>query len=149
MRLLVLAGTSEARNLAQAIDALPNVEVIASLAGETRRPADLGVETRIGGFGGEVGFASYLTDTAITHVIDATHPFAANITRTAAAVCGARKLPFTILQRPAWEPNTDDKWHMIDQARDCADLIARGKTVFWRQGVKRCKNSIICRAESC
>lgn len=75
-RILLLAGTSEARQLAEQLSAVENIEVIASLAGVTQDPKPYPVETRTGGFGGPEGLARYIDDQGIDLILNASHPFA-------------------------------------------------------------------------
>ncbi|MHA7664658.1 cobalt-precorrin-6A reductase [Mycolicibacterium sp. HS_4_1] len=103
-KLLLLGGTSEARALAALL--YPDVELISSLAGRVPDPALPVGPVRIGGFGGVDGLRAYLKDNGITAVVDATHPFAANITANAARACAGLHLPHLILARPAW-PHDD------------------------------------------
>lgn len=132
---LILAGTYEARMLCAAcLD--DNIPAIASLAGETRNPTDLGIETRIGGFGGAAGFETFLKQSGITWLIDATHPFATKMTARAAVVCASLNIPCIALQRPAWQPAVGDDWHMIDAISELQDIIPIGKTVFLGTGRK-------------
>ena len=72
MKLLLLAGTSEARRLAGDLAKEPQVDVIASLAGVTREPLDLPVPMRSGGFGGRAAFADYLRAQGFDALVDAT-----------------------------------------------------------------------------
>ncbi len=100
-RLLILGGTGEAAKLAGQAAQLQGVEVITSLAGRTRQPVTPSGRVRIGGFGGDVGLVDYMREQRIDLLIDATHPFAAQISfnaATAAHVCG---LPHLLLMRPA------------------------------------------------
>ncbi|MUL74699.1 cobalt-precorrin-6A reductase [Mycolicibacterium sp. CBMA 226] len=99
-KLLLLGGTSEARALANRLH--PDVELTSSLAGRVPDPALPVGPVRIGGFGGVDGLRTYLQDNEITAVVDATHPFAANITANAAKACAALRLPHLVLARPAW-----------------------------------------------
>ena len=131
MTLLVLAGTSDARILLQG---LQGVDVIASLAGVTRSPADLPAITRKGGFGGMDGFRDYLIATGIKGVIDATHPFAGKMTQTATTVCSELGLPHVILQRPAWVAGVGDDWYFIDDVVEAAGIIPERATVFLGTG---------------
>lgn len=111
MSVLVLAGTGEARDLlARWPEDLP---VVASLAGAVARPLLLGVETRVGGFGGADGFEAYLGAAGITAVVDGTHPFAARITARTAQVCAARGLPYLRLERGGWQAEPGDVWHRV------------------------------------
>ncbi len=131
MTLLVLAGTSDARAL---LEELQGVDVIASLAGVTRNPEKLPAVTRKGGFGGARGFREYLVANGIKGVVDATHPFAANMTHTAAEVCETLGLPHVILQRPEWTPTTDDQWYFVDCAAETSAIIPNGVAVFLGTG---------------
>ncbi len=105
--LLLLAGTAEARTLAERLSDHPNLKVTASLAGVTSAPAPIAAETRRGGFGGAAGLAEYLRNHAIAAVIDATHPFAAQMATNAALACTATATPRLRLIRPAWQPIGD------------------------------------------
>lgn len=101
MRVLLLGGTAEARALAAALH--PDVDVISSLAGRVPDPALPVGAVRIGGFGGSDGLRRWLRAEHVDAVVDATHPFAATITATAALVCSELSLPHVILARPAWQ----------------------------------------------
>ncbi len=102
MRVLLLGGTAEARQLAATLH--PAVEVISSLAGRVPNPALPVGKVRIGGFGGADPFRQYLCDNEIGAVVDATHPFASAITARVARVCAQIGMPHLVLTRPAWEP---------------------------------------------
>ncbi|HME66227.1 MAG TPA: precorrin-6A/cobalt-precorrin-6A reductase, partial [Streptosporangiaceae bacterium] len=75
MRILILGGTGEARELAAELVAA-GVDVLSSLAGRVRQPRLPDGPVRVGGFGGAAGLAAFLRAERITAVIDATHPFA-------------------------------------------------------------------------
>lgn len=131
-RVLVLAGTSQAREL---IGAMPEgFEVTASLAGVTREPVDLGCATRIGGFGGVDGLAAYLRAERIDVLVDATHPFAAQMTRQAAQAAAAVGVAHVILQRDGWTPEAGDDWRFVDGFDAVAGIIPEGRTVFLGTG---------------
>lgn len=133
MTLLVLAGTSDARAV---LEALTGRDVIASLAGATRKPVDLPAKTRIGGFGGAKGFRDYLLEAGITGVVDATHPFASVMTHTAAHICAELEIPHVILQRPEWVASHDDTWFFVNTIAETARFIPKGATVFLGTGRK-------------
>ncbi|MFT6424928.1 MAG: precorrin-6A/cobalt-precorrin-6A reductase [Celeribacter sp.] len=131
--ILLLAGTAEARNLAGYMkDA--GIACTASLAGATRTPVDLGVPTRVGGFGGADGFNAYLDAENITAVIDATHPFADKITARTAEICQTRALPYLRFERAQWISRTGDSWHRADTYADLDRLIPAGARVFVATG---------------
>ncbi len=100
MRVLLLGGTSEARELAELLH--PKVDVISSLAGRVPNPALPVGEVRIGGFGGVDGLRRWLVESRVDAVVDATHPYAATITEHAAEACGALRIPHLVVARPAW-----------------------------------------------
>jgi precorrin-6A/cobalt-precorrin-6A reductase len=122
-RLLLLGGTSDAVELAGRAAALPNVEVITSLAGRTRQPIVTQQNTRIGGFGGVAGLIGYLKDQQIDCLIDATHPFAAQISFHAAAAAIAVNIPHLIFLRPAWSQTNGDRWIEVDSNATAAKLL--------------------------
>jgi len=78
MRILLLAGTAEARSIAVALSREPYVIMImiVSLARAERRPHRYGWPVRIGRWGGEEAYRAWLVREGIDAVIDATHPFA-------------------------------------------------------------------------
>lgn len=138
-RILLLAGTREARALAERIASEARFEAIASLAGRTSAPIALALPTRIGGFGGVEGLKRYLVDERITHVIDATHPFAAQISANAQAACAALGLPLVVYAREPWRQMTGDRWIDVDSNKAAAQALgAAPRRVFLtigRQGV--------------
>ncbi len=131
MTLLLLAGSGDARRIAEGLN---GVDVIASLAGVTRDPAPLPVPTRSGGFGGEAGFRQFLSENGITAVLDATHPYAHRITVRTAWVCAELHLPFLQYLRPGWTAEPGDKWTKIAREQDAAAHIPQGTTVFLGTG---------------
>ncbi|WP_211243620.1 cobalt-precorrin-6A reductase [Paracoccus hibiscisoli] len=102
MRVLLLGGTTEASRMA-ALLAEAGVDAVFSYAGRTAAPVAQPLPMRVGGFGGAEGLGRYLRDQRITHLIDATHPFAAQISRNADAACHAAGVPMLMLRRPAWQ----------------------------------------------
>ena len=108
MRVLLLGGTTEASAIARALAGNRRFSPVLSLAGRTRTPIPPPIPWRVGGFGGVAGLAEYLRQAAVDAVIDATHPFAAQMKAHAAAACGA--IPRVAVLRPAWEPVAGDDW---------------------------------------
>jgi precorrin-6A/cobalt-precorrin-6A reductase len=119
VRVLLLGGTAEARALAAQLD--PDVEVISSLAGRVPDPALPVGAVRIGGFGGVDGLTQWLRAEAVDAVVDATHPFAANITVNAATAARQLDLPSVILVRPAW---SGDDAHVVRSDVEAAGVVA-------------------------
>jgi precorrin-6A/cobalt-precorrin-6A reductase len=133
--ILVLAGTEEAAGLARLL-AASGRPAVASLAGVTQSPRDLGLPTRVGGFGGAEGFARYLTEAGVSAVVDATHPFAARIGPRTKALCDAAGVPYLRLLRPGWRPGPGDDWRWIDHPGQAAGLIPAGAVVLMAVGPK-------------
>ncbi len=119
MRILLLGGTTEASALARA---LVGRDAVFSYAGRTADPAPQPLPTRTGGFGGVDGLRRYLEAEAITHVVDATHPFAAQMTRHAVEACAGSQIPLIGFERAAWQPGQGDRWTSVpdlDAAARC------------------------------
>jgi precorrin-6A/cobalt-precorrin-6A reductase len=108
-RILLLGGTTEAGLMAQAI-AKAGLDGVYSYAGRTETPMGQPMHMRVGGFGGVDGLRAYLDAQQITHVIDATHPFAAQMSGNAVAACTAQGVPLIALERAPWTPGEGDRW---------------------------------------
>lgn len=111
-RVLLLGGTTEANLLAAAI-ARSGLAGVYSYAGRTEAPMGQPIHMRVGGFGGVAGLQSYLATEAITHVIDATHPFAAQMSANAVAACTASGVPLIALERAPWLAGEGDAWTQV------------------------------------
>ncbi len=120
-KVLLLGGTSEARALAELL-AAAGVEVTTSLAGRVADPRLPVGAVRIGGFCGVDGLRSALT--GYDAVVDATHPFARNISANAAAACGTAK-PLLRLERPGWQDRAQPSWHWTATHEEAAAVAAR------------------------
>ena len=130
MRVLVLGGTSEASALAHLL-AQAGLPAIFSYAGRTAQPIAQPLPTRSGGFGGIDGLARYLVAEGITHVVDATHPFAATISANAIAACAGTATALVALERPGWVPQAGDRWTRVaDAPAAAAALPLRPTGVF-------------------
>lgn len=121
--ILVLGGTTEARELATGLVARPGVRVTSSLAGRVARPGALAGDVRIGGFGGAEGLADWLREHRVDAVVDATHPFAESITVNAARAAAATGLPLVVLRRPGWRPGPGDRWHLVATLGEAAEAL--------------------------
>lgn len=123
--ILVLGGTTEARELATELTARPGTKVTTSLAGRVARPGAVAGDVRVGGFGGARGLADWLREHRVDAVVDATHPFAETITANAARAATATGLPLVVLRRPGWRPGPHDDWHLVPSQAAAADLLPR------------------------
>ncbi|WP_410644890.1 cobalt-precorrin-6A reductase [Amycolatopsis sp. lyj-346] len=132
--ILILGGTGEARQLAEALSTR-DVGVVSSLAGRVARPRLPVGEVRVGGFGGPDGLARYLRENRIAAVVDATHPFAERIGANAAKAAELTKTPLLRLARPGWRAGPQDVWHWADDLADAARKLPElGKRVFLTSG---------------
>jgi precorrin-6A/cobalt-precorrin-6A reductase len=133
VRVLILGGTGEARELAAGLLAA-GTDVLSSLAGRTRQPRLPDGEVHTGGFGGPDGLTAFLREEAITHLIDATHPFAAVITANAALAAQDVDVPRLVLRQPAWE--ADPSWETVAGISDAAEAVRAwpGEGVFLTTG---------------
>jgi precorrin-6A/cobalt-precorrin-6A reductase len=107
---LILGGTTEARELAERLAPRPELEVTVSLAGRTERIAAHATPMRVGGFGGADGLARHLREADIAALIDATHPYADQISANAARAAADTGVAFAALRRPPWLPVEGDRW---------------------------------------
>jgi precorrin-6A/cobalt-precorrin-6A reductase len=129
-RVLVLGGTAEARLLADALVAAGH-DALLSLAGRTGAPASGQAPLRSGGFGGPEGLAAFLREGRFAACIDATHPFAARMSRNAETGCAAAGVPRLALLRSPWVPVDGDRWIEVDDTAQAARLLpAMGKRIF-------------------
>ena len=115
-RILLLGGVTEALAIARTL----GPEHIYSLAGIGRVPTDLQCQVRVGGYGGAEGLAQFILDEGVELLLDATHPYAAQISRNAATAARASAIPCWALRRPAWQPQAGDDWREVS---DWSELI--------------------------
>jgi precorrin-6A/cobalt-precorrin-6A reductase len=134
-RVLILGGTREARELAERLvieGALPTT----SLAGTTKAPARHCGALRIGGFGGVRGLADYLASHRIEALVDATHPFTAQMSAHAAEAASLMGVPIIRLIRPPRDPKPGENWHMVPDTGSAAAALHPGDRVFLTIGRK-------------
>lgn len=132
--LLILGGTTEATALCLQVDAAGLMATV-SFAGRVERPARHPVPRRIGGFGGVEGLSRYLRDHKITHLIDATHPFAAQMSANAVAASAQTNTPLIALTRAPWSAQDGDRWtHVPDIAGAVAALDTAPERVMLAVG---------------
>ena len=109
-RILLLGGVTEALAIARRL----GPQHVYSLAGIGRVPQDLQCQVRVGGFGGAEGLANYLREACITLLVDATHPYAAQISRNAASAARSAGVTCWALRRPAWQAQAGDDWREVE-----------------------------------
>ena len=139
MKVLVLGGTAEAREIAESLADEPGFDIVTSLAGRVRQPRLPAGDVRVGGFGGVEGLREWLAANAVDALVVATHPFAARISATAAQAAIAAAVPMVAVRRPPWPSRPGDIWYPVASLPEAADAIpALGQRIFLtvgRQGV--------------
>ena len=137
--LLILGGTAEGAALAREVTRRwgAGLRVVTSLAGRTDAPAALAGEVRSGGFGGARGLADYLREARIDVLVDATHPFAAQISRHARLAAEGTHVPRLALQRSPWIPLPGDRWIEAADLGEAAHVLPRhGRRAFLTTGAR-------------
>ncbi|MCX4528779.1 MULTISPECIES: cobalt-precorrin-6A reductase [unclassified Streptomyces] len=122
VHVLILGGTTEARRLAEALEHTP-YRVTTSLAGRVARPVFPPGETRIGGFGGPAGLCDWMAAHGVTHLVDATHPFAERMSFNAARAAALSGVQLLALRRPGWTPGPGDDWTFADSLAEAAAVL--------------------------
>ncbi|MEM1040151.1 MAG: cobalt-precorrin-6A reductase [Pseudomonadota bacterium] len=132
-RILILGGTKEATALARALHAAGHA-VTTSLAGRTKEPKPVSGTVRVGGFGGAEGLAGFLKDNAIDRLIDATHPFAEQISRNAKAAAAAANVPLEQRQRQPWKAQPGDRWQAVPDIAAAMQALPKNARVLLALG---------------
>ncbi len=99
------------------------MDAVFSYAGRTDAPVEQPLPTRIGGFGGAEGLADWLKAESITHVVDATHPFAATMSRNAISACETTGIPLCAFERTAWQADEGDDWTHVPDLAGAVDAL--------------------------
>ncbi|WP_233835633.1 cobalt-precorrin-6A reductase [Paraburkholderia sp. ZP32-5] len=129
-RVLLLGGTGDALKIARQLRPTD----VYSLAGLGKVPDDLPCAVRVGGFGGSEGLARYLDAERIGLVIDATHPYAAQISANAVHACRAAGVQCWALRRPAWQPQAGDDWRFVGDWHELIAALAAFRRPFFTLG---------------
>lgn len=133
MKILILGGTAEARELANRLTGLGH-DVTTSLAGRTQDPILPKGGLRMGKFGGIPGLAAYLRAAHIETLVDATHPYAGQISINAVAAARAVNIPLLRFMRPAWEQQLGDDWTMVATMAEASAALPANADVLLTTG---------------
>jgi precorrin-6A/cobalt-precorrin-6A reductase len=135
LRVLILGGSSEASALARALAGRSSVDAVLSLAGRTASPILPPLPLRTGGFGGIPGLVDYLRAEAIGVMVDATHPFAEQMSGNAQAAAAQTGIPLIRLTRPAWQAQEGDRWTEVADIKAAVDALGESpRRVFLTVG---------------
>lgn len=129
-RVLLLGGTGDAMTIARRLGPAH----IYSLAGLGRKPADLACRVRVGGFGGVEGLAAFIEAESVDLIVDATHPYAAQMSRHAAVVSATTKVPCWALRRAPWQAQAGDDWREATDFASILEVIAPYEHPLWTLG---------------
>ena len=131
LRMLILGGTAESLELAEALAALEACKPTLSLAGVTRSPRLPPTCWRSGGFGGIDGLVDYLEREDIGLLICALHPFAAQMRRHAIEAAARRPCPLLLLERPGWTAGPGDNWIRAADMTAAASALGPAPRRVW------------------
>jgi precorrin-6A/cobalt-precorrin-6A reductase len=123
LRVLILGGSTEANQLVAVIANDARFDAMLSYAGRTERPTPPPIPWRLGGFGGVDGLTKYLRDENIARVVDATHPFAAQMSAHAIAACAIANVPLLALERLPWPRMAGDRWIEVNDFTAAAEAL--------------------------
>lgn len=129
LSVLILGGTTEAYQLAEILESQP-INVTTSLAGRTSSPRIPKGNWRIGGFGGVEGLITYILKEKIDLIIDATHPFARQMTDHAYEASRIAKVPLLRLERPLWQKQDGDSWISVPNIEEAIKVIPTDKNIL-------------------
>jgi precorrin-6A/cobalt-precorrin-6A reductase len=138
MKLLILGGTREAKQLVQKLTAINNLEIIYSIAGIVRQP-QLDCEIISGGFTQYGGLTQYLLSKKITYLLDATHPFATKMSQQAIRSAAEANIPYVSFVRPEWKMQAGDDWSLLENEDQLLNELAlavntASKNIFYTSG---------------
>ena len=144
-----MGGTAEGRKLAEALGPRAMLSWLGLTAAQSPKPKSY--QMRTGRFGGITGLTNYLLREKRTAVVDATHPFAAQMSQNAAAACAASGLPLLRLQRAAWPDHPE--WTSAQSLEMAAKVLPLGARVFLSVGSQSiapfmARNDLWCLARS-
>jgi precorrin-6A/cobalt-precorrin-6A reductase len=129
-RILLLGGTGDALRLARSLGPTHTY----SLAGLGRVPSDLKCQVRVGGFGGAQGLAQFIITERIDLLVDATHPYAAQMSSNAANAAELAGIPCWALRRPAWQAGDGDDWREVNDWQELIEAMSDFQRPFFTLG---------------
>lgn len=130
MRLLLIAGADEARHIALALWREPGFSVTVSQTRAGMRPETFGWPVRIGGWYDDDAFSDWLGSERFDAIIDASHPFATDLSSRVSRVAQNLGVDHIRFLRPAWVPSPEDNWVFLNSEAQAADHIPSDARVF-------------------
>lgn len=130
-RILLLAGSAEARQIAVALTAM-GVFVRALMSEPPRGPNPMPVPFEVRAVTCASDIADALAD--VDAVLDASHGFDGGLTMFGHAAAQIAKIPFVTMSRPGWDVSEDPKWRSARDVASAMALIRPGARVFSATG---------------
>lgn len=133
MKILLFGGTAEGRELAGWLleRGIPTLVCVATEYGETLLPPES--EAHVGRLDRE-GMEQLMASRPFTHVVDATHPYAVEVSQNIRAACEQAEVPLRRLLR---EESTHQAGHWVESPEEAARWLAeRGGNVLLAIGAK-------------
>ena len=132
MTLLVLGGTTEARQIAKHLYEM-GLSVTYSIAGIVRTPK-LDCIVISGGFSQFGGLGKYVNDHGIKAILDLTHPYAENISQQANDAASRNQIPCWRYTRPTWQAVEGDNWQEFENWASLLPMLSDCRSVFFTTG---------------
>ena len=128
--ILIIGGTTQGNLLGRELHK-KNKNYIISYAGRVNIIQSIGLNNRIGGFGGIIKMSQWLKDNKISHVVDASHPFAKQISYNTFNACTFNKIPIVRYSRKPWAQTKKDNWQNTDTFEEANSLLnSNRKRIF-------------------
>lgn len=140
MRVLIAGGTATAKQLALQLHQ-QGVAVLYSVAGITS-PPDFPFPVLSGGFGGVDGLVKAIQQQHITHIIDATHPYAAQIGHHLALAAKQCACPVWRLERAPWIAEPSDAWFFYEDYEQLLANCRQYHRLFFSTGISILKTNL-------
>jgi len=123
MKIVIFGGTNEGLEFCKILHQQGH-EITLCIAGKTKNPKlpKCG-KIRIGGFGSIENLSEYFINNKFDLILDATHPYAKNISRKLVAATNISDKNLMRFTRPIWQKNQPTDWHdFIDFAQAIKQL---------------------------
>lgn len=138
--IFVLAGTQDGRELVQEL-IKAKYPVIASVVSEYGKQLLADTQLQINDKPLDLlELEQFIIDKKINLLVDASHPYAVNVTKNAILVCQKMNIPYIRYERPALSMPVYDKLYFVDAYQAAAKQSALlGETIFLTTGSRNLK----------
>lgn len=138
--ILVLAGTKDGRDLITSLAKL-KYSVLASVFSDYGRDLIQGTNVLIhAGPLDDVGLTTLIQNHHVNILVDASHPYAVNVSHNAMLACQNTKIIYLRYERPTVPMPVYERLHIVNDYHQAAEIAATlGKTVFLTTGSRHLK----------